>query len=172
MKRRNMRSLLSAIVMACLVTFAYNVNAGSAAKNALQAGTAKINITPTTPIPMSGYGGRNDPFKGVHDSLYARVIVFSDGVNKAATVTCEIVGLSNAFWDEVTTRIEKETGIKKDYILLSSIHTHSGPTTNVYGDGNTPAVAAYVEELKGKLVAAVKEANGNLEGCKNRRWQR
>jgi neutral ceramidase len=166
MMRRNMQSLLSAILLACFVTFTCNVSALSPAKNVLQVGKAKINITPTTPIPMSGYGGRNDPFKGVHDSLYARVIVFSDGVNKAATVTCELVGLSNAFWDEVTTRIEKETGIKKDYILLSSIHTHSGPTTNVYGDGNTPTVAAYVDELKGKLVSAVKEANGNLVDAK------
>jgi len=162
MKRWIMRSLLSALLLACLATFTNSVSA----KNDLRVGTAKVKITPTTPIPMSGYGGRNDPFKGVHDDLYARVIVFSDGVNKAATVTCELVGLSNGVWDEVTSRIEKETGIKKDFILLSCIHTHSGPTTNVYNDGNTPAVAAYVDELKGKLVEAVKEANGKLVDAK------
>jgi neutral ceramidase len=166
MKRRSLRYLIPELLLACLVTFVYTVNAGPAAKNSLQVGTAKIKITPTTPIPMSGYGGRNDPFKGVHDDLYARAIVFSDGVNKAATITCELVGLSNAVWDEVTSRVEKETGIKKDFILLSCIHTHSGPTTNVYNDGNTPAVAAYVEELKGKLVDAVKEANGKLADAK------
>lgn len=157
-----MKSILPAMLLACLVTFAYSVSA----KNDLRVGTAKIKITPTTPIPMSGYGGRNDPFKGVHDDLYARAIVFSDGVNKAATITCELVGLSTAFLDEVTSRIEKEIGIKKDYIMLSSIHTHSGPTTNVYGDGNTPAVASYVEELKNMLVSAVKEANSNLVDAK------
>jgi hypothetical protein len=138
----------------------------SAAGKSLKVGTAKVNITPTVPIPMSGYGGRNDPFKGVHDSLYARTIVFSDGTNKAATVTCELVGLSNAFWEEVTTKIEQETGIKKDYILLSSIHTHSGPSTNVYGDGNTPEVAAYVENLKAKLIEGAKEANSRLVDAK------
>lgn len=162
MKRCNIRYLVSVLLLACLVTFGYNVNAVPAAKNNLQVGTAKIKITPTTPIPMSGYGGRNDPFKGVHDDLYARAIVFSDGVNKAATITCELVGLSNDFWDQLTTRIEKEIGIKKDFILLSCIHTHSGPTTNVYGDGKTPEVAAYVEDLKNKLVEVVKEANSKL----------
>ena len=88
------------------------------------------------------------------------------GTNKAATITCELVGLSTEFWDQVTSRIEKEIGIKKDFILLSSIHTHSGPSTNVYGDGKTPEVAAYVEELKGKLFAAVKEANSKLVDAK------
>jgi len=134
----------------------------SAAKNQLKAGTAKILITPKIPIPMSGFGGRKDPFKGVHDELYARVIVFSDGVNKAASITTELVGLSNDFWDDVTTRIQKETGIKKDFILLASVHTHSGPSTNVYNDGNTPEVAAYVEELKGKLVTGTKEAMNQM----------
>lgn len=164
MRRWNLLSLISAMFVACLVMFA--TGASAAEKNGLRVGTAKVKITPTTPIPMSGYGGRNDPFKGVHDDIYARSIVFSDGVNKAATITCELVGLSNAVWDEVTTRVEKETGIKKDFILLSCIHTHSGPTTNVYNDGNTPEVAAYMEVLKGKLVDVVKEANGNLVDAK------
>ncbi len=166
MKRKNMRYFLSAWLVVCLMTFISGIQANPPAKNNLQVGTAKILITPTTPIPMSGYGGRNDPFKKVHDDLYARSVVFSDGVNKAATITCELVGLSNAVWDEVTTRVEKETGIKKDYILLSCVHTHSGPSTNVYGDGKTPEVAAYVEDLKNKLVEVVKEANSKLVDAK------
>jgi neutral ceramidase len=164
MRRWNLRSLISAMFMACLVTFA--ISASAAEKNGLQVGAAKVKITPATPIPLSGFGGRDNPFKGVHDDLYARSIVFSDGVNKAATITCELVGLSNQVWDEVSTRIEKEIGIKKDFIMLSCVHTHSGPTTNVYNDGNTPEVAAYMEELKNKLVAVVKEANANLVDAK------
>jgi neutral ceramidase len=166
MRRWNLRSFITATFLACLVTFAFNATALAAAKNGLKVGAAKVKITPTTPIPLSGFGGRNDPFKGVHDDLYARSIVFSDGVNKAATITCELVGLSNQVWDEVSSRIEKEIGIKKDFILLSCVHTHSGPTTNVYNDGNTPEVAAYMEELKSKLVAVVKEANANLVDAK------
>ena len=49
----------------------------------IQAGVARINITPGSPIPMSGYGNRPDPYKGVHDSLYATAMVFSDGRQKA-----------------------------------------------------------------------------------------
>ena len=119
-------------------------------KSNLKVGTAKIKITPTTPIPMAGYGARKGPFKGVHDDLYARAVVYSDGVNKAATVTVEVSGLSNAIWDDVTTRIEKETGIKKDFILLSAIHTHSGPVTNAGSDGQNPDVACLCGRIKRK----------------------
>jgi len=47
-------------------------------KNNLMVGVAKINITPQTPVPMSGYGSRDEVFKGIHDSLYATAVVFDD----------------------------------------------------------------------------------------------
>lgn len=131
-------------------------------ENNLQAGTAKIIITPGKPIPMSGYGGRNDPFKGVHDEIYARIIVFSDGKNKAALISTELIGVSNILWQEVTEEIEKKTGIKKEFVFVSAVHNHNGPSINVYDDGNTPDVLAYTKELKEKLVAATTTALKNM----------
>ena len=159
MKKLTQKSILSALLLVCFLILGTNVSA--AGKNNLKVGTSKVLITPKTPIPMAGYSGRKGPFKGVHDDLYARVIVFSDGVNKAATITNEIIGHSSALWDEITTRIEKETGIKKDYILLSAIHTHSGPAININSE-SAPEVVTYVEELKAKLVSATKEAMSKM----------
>ncbi len=93
----------------------------------IAAGTAKINITPAVPIPMSGYRSRTKPFEGIHDSIYARAIVFSDGDNKAVIISAEIIGLSNSFCEETSSLIEQEVGIKKENILLTVIHNHSGP---------------------------------------------
>ena len=50
--------------------------------SSLLAGAARINCSPWTPIPMSGYEARKDPFKGIHDSLFVRAVVFSDGTNR------------------------------------------------------------------------------------------
>ncbi len=162
MKNRKMISFLSTLLLIAGLIFGCD-NSG-AVKGSLKVGTSKVNITPATPIPMAGYGGRKGPFQGVHDSLYARAVVFDDGTNKAAVITAEISGISNPIWDDVTTRIEKETGIKKDFILLSAIHTHSGPVTNagMGRDGENPDVAAYVEVLKTNLVTAVKEAMSKM----------
>ena len=130
----------------------------------ISAGTARINITPALPIPMSGYRSRTRPFEGIHDSIYARAIVFSDGENKAAIISAEIIGFSNSFCEETSSLIEQELGIKRENILLSVVHNHSGPVTRVYNDDASPEVIAYAEELQQKLVRLVIEANRDLQG--------
>ena len=162
MKKLKLIFPVSIGLFTCLISFAKEIETFPALKNALMAGTAKINITPHTPIPMSGYGSRKDPFKGVHDSIFARVIVFSDGKNKAALISMETIGVSNTFWKDVTDVLEKKTGIKKEFVLLSAVHNHNGPVTNVYDESNSPEILAYIEELKGKIIAVTKDAMQNM----------
>ena len=100
---------------------------------------------------MSGYRSRTKPFDGVHDSIFARAIVFSDGKNKAAIFSAEIIGFSNAFCEETARLIELATGIKPDHLLLTAVHNHSGPITRVYQDDVSPAVAAYADDGKGNI---------------------
>ena len=85
-----------------------------------------------------------------------------DGDAKAAIISVEVIGISNTFWEECTAHITKETGIPKEYILLSAVHNHSGPAIRIYNNDNSPEVLAYVEELKNKLVSATKSAMNNL----------
>jgi len=132
----------------------------------LMAGISKANITPGTPIPMSGYRSRTEPFEGIHDSIYARVVVFSDGKNKAAVVSSEIIGLSDTFWKETTELIEQKTGISAKSILLAAVHNHSGPVTRVYKKDVPPEVHAYVDSLKNVLVGLVNEANNSIQPVK------
>jgi neutral ceramidase len=128
-------------------------------ENTMFSGTAKFKITPEVAIPMSGYGGRNDPFKGVHDDIFVRVIVFGDGEKKAVLIATEVIGISNSIWEETTKRIMMETGVPKEYVLLSAVHNHNGPVINVYNQEPTSAaVDAYVEVMIGKIVGAVKQA--------------
>ncbi|MCE5249786.1 neutral/alkaline non-lysosomal ceramidase N-terminal domain-containing protein [bacterium] len=134
-----------------------------APKNVLSAGCAKVNITPRTPIPMSGYASRKDPFKGVHDELFARAVVFGDGEHKAAIITADIIGLSHDFWKKTTERIERETGIRQEYIMLCAVHNHGGPDTAVYTRNPAPGVIEYVRALEDSLVSAVKQASASLK---------
>jgi len=112
---------------------------------------------------MSGYGSRTEAFEGIHDSIFARAIVFSDGENKAAFISVELIGFSDAFCDELSLGIEKETGIKKDYLLISAVHSHGGPVTKVYSDDESQEVDKYVKQLRYKLIQLVVQAEGNLE---------
>jgi hypothetical protein len=162
MKKRKIVFLLSAILMAGLLLSESDCEAAQSPNNTFYAGTAKVLITPGTPIPMSGYGGRTEPFIGVHDDLYARVIVFSDGVNKAVLISADVIGFSNSFWEETTQRIAREAGIKKEYVLLAAVHNHGGPVTKVYGEDSSVQVNNYVEELENKIIVATKDAIKSL----------
>lgn len=130
-------------------------------KNFLSGGTAKVNITPEMPVRMSGYANRKEPFSGIHDSLYAVAMVFSDGKNKVAIVTSDLIGLSSTFCSETTDLIEKETGISKENIMLSAAHNHGGPV--VSGNNATPDEVMYFSRLQKKIIQAVAEASQNLQ---------
>lgn len=155
-----------AISIAVLTTsFCINLlylNDAMAQKTGFWAGSDKINITPATPVPMSGYGSRKAPFKGVHDDIFARSLVLSDGKNKAAIISAEVIGFSHAFWEECASQISRETGIPVDHIFLTAVHNHNGPDTRVYSQNNSPEVLAYVDELREKIVKITKSANQKL----------
>ena len=81
---------------------------------------------------------------------------------KQYVISADVIGFSNSFWKETTDRITKETGIKKEFVLLAAVHNHGGPVTKVYGEDSSVQVNAYVEGLKNKIIAATKDAIKNL----------
>ena len=132
----------------------------------LQAGVSKINITPTTPIIMSGYGNRTEPYEGIHDSIYATAVAFSDGQNKALLLTADVIGFSHQFCDESLDEIAKTTGIAKDFILLTATHNHGGPSNRAYRHEAPPEVEKYTSALQSKLVEIAKQASANMQPVK------
>jgi neutral ceramidase len=131
----------------------------------LRAGAAKVDITPPADaaVPMSGYASRQEGFKGIHDRIYARAIVVSDGVRHAALVSWELIGVPTALWEQLSERIAKETGIQPEYLQLTAVHNHSAPTPfGMYGH-TSPQSAAYTTQLLDATVEAVKQAKANLQ---------
>lgn len=150
-------------ILLSLVFFLMNhVTMATPPETGFKAGAAKIKITPETPIPMSGYGGRKDPFKGVREDIFARAVVISDGSNKVAVLSAELIGFSHSFWEECTSLIRQQTGIPVENIFLSAVHSHSGPVTGVYTKEISPDVSAYVKGVQAKLAEVTRSAMENL----------
>ncbi len=135
----------------------------------LRAGAAKIDITPAPgdALPMSGYAGRKEGFRGIHDNLHVRAIVVDDGTSQAAIVACEVIGISHALWEKIVDRIARETQIPRERVLLTSVHTHAAPALGTY---NEPAEgdaarkrAEYVQRLEDAVVNAVRRAQSGLQ---------
>ncbi len=137
-------------------------------RSLINAGFSEIGITPETPIPMSGYGNRHDPFKGVHDSIYAQAMYLSQGNEEVLLITSEIIGHSHENVNMLKGMIREETGIPENRIFVTAVHNHGGPTNSTYGseDDLTDDVKAYVDILYGKLLKISLEAKNDAQPVK------
>jgi len=162
------RHLLVRLVASGLLLGVLPLRAATTA-GVFRAGAARVDITPApdAALPMSGYSGRIDGFKGIRDRLHVRAIVVDDGTTQAAIVGIELVGMSHAHWERMTARISRDTGIPAENILLCSVHTHAAPAIGTYNERASPDVAArreaYVQKLEDSLVAVVQQAKAAVQ---------
>lgn len=135
----------------------------------LRAGAARIDITPAADaaLPMSGYAGRIEGFSRIRDPLHVRAIVVDDGTTTAALVGIELIGLSTPFWETISARIARETGIPREHLLLAAVHTHAAPAIGTYNERAAPEVAArrsaYLARVEEALVAVIRDAKARLQ---------
>ena len=133
-------------------------------------GSARVDITPPLTIPHLGYVPRQGKFKGVHDALYARALVFDNGESKIALVSADSIGFNNEllgpgrnFIAEVRHRIQQQTGIAGGNVMLASTHAHSAPeTTGITRLLDIPDAEAWLEVLMAQLSSAVEMAEANM----------
>ena len=157
-------SFVCSIILLCTVATA----ALAADQGSLRVGAIRVDITPASDaaLLMSGYAGRTEGFKAIHDPLHLRTIVVDDGKNQAALVSCEVIGFSNALWDDITRNLAAATGIPRENILLAAVHTHAAPSLGTYEGKLTEKQVAYVEKLKKAIVDSVLDAKKNLQPAK------
>jgi hypothetical protein len=106
--------------------------ARAANSSGLKAGTAKADITPPVGQPMGGFLGRlkkNDgACEGIHDRLFARVVVLDDGDTSVAIVAVDLLFFSS---QRVVNQAKDKWNV--DHVILSSTHTHAGPIPKTGG---------------------------------------
>ena len=150
------------------VTMLLTTRAFAAQTGTLLAGAAKVDITPApdAALPMSGYANRTGGFQGIHDHIYARAIVLSDGTRTAAIVSWELIGVPTPVWQEVSRRVTNETGIASEYLLLTAVHDHSAPAPfGMYGN-DSPKSAEYTKQLEDATIEVIRKAKENLQPAK------
>jgi neutral ceramidase len=134
----------------------------------LQAGAATVDITPAADaaLPMSGYASRKEGFKGIHDHIYARAIVLSDGATTAAVVSWELIGVPDKTWEEISQRVAREARIQPNNLLLTAVHDHSAPAPfGLYGN-DSPKSAVYMKQVADATVEAIRKAKASLQPAK------
>jgi putative membrane-bound dehydrogenase-like protein len=157
---------------------------------AAQIGAARIDVTPTEPIRLTGYAARKAPHVGVEQKLWAKALAIgTDGEGPAVLLTLDNCGVADETYREVGRRLAKH-GIKQDRFTIACSHTHSGPALknwapNIFVRDLTPEeqgaidryTAGLIDKLEQVAVAALKDrqpgelawSQGKAGFAKNRR---
>lgn len=96
----------------------------------LQAGAARVGITPPVGVPLAGYfaaEGRTETALAIHDELFARALVLDDGGQRVAIVTLDLIALDDEALEMVRAAVERMAGIAPARLIVACTHTHSGP---------------------------------------------
>ena len=116
----------------------------------LQAGFAKIDITPDYPIGLGGYSNADTRIsEAIEDRIYATCIALTDGGETILLYTLDNCGFSSPIADELRAVVTEATGIAGDKIFVMATHTH-----------NAPALAAHDQAEKYKAFLAQSMAQG------------
>ena len=110
---------------------------------------------------MDGYGGRREPSRGVHDPLFARVLVIEHEGTRAAIVSCDLLGMHASITDEVRRLAEKRAGIARDALVVCATHDHAGPV-GLRGGMFSRLDDVLAGTLVQRIVGALEEAAGSL----------
>ena len=134
--------------------------AASAAGGKLLAGASLSNITPALGCSIAG-GFTYEIATEIHDELHARALVMDNGQTRLALVTCDLCMLPREPIDRAKTLIERQCGISGKNILISAIHTHSGPAAaNTFQNLPDPK---YADWLVLRIADGVRRAVNHLE---------
>jgi hypothetical protein len=118
----------------------------------IRVGFSEVNITPALGTRMSGMLNP-PPAQGVEWPLYARTVVFDDGIGRLAIVSLDLLYLQAHTVAEYRVALAAANEIEAAAILIACSHTHRGPYTAFGMDEE--ANFAYLDTLRVWLVRAL-----------------
>lgn len=128
-------------------------------------GTSAVDITP----PMS-HPQRRGASTGIGSPLFAKAMVFKQGNNAGAILTCDLVLIPENLSRIVREKVTEITGIPYEHISITATHTHNSPriAIDTYArkkDNGTLTQKdknSYVAQLIDSMVNAIVIAYHNL----------
>ena len=156
-----MRPVILALLVAPFLSESAVLAAPVPSARALQAGFAKRVITPSLsagPVYLAGFD-HDRRATGVHDDLFVRCLGVSDGAQKLALCSVDLIGF---FLPETQkTRLLLAARVPGARLVVASTHDHEGPDTmglwgpNPMRSGVDPA---YRERLRREIAQTAAEA--------------
>ena len=128
--------------------------------NTLQAGFARVNVTPMLGIGMAGYFVPRQA-DGVLDELEINALALEAGGTKAVLLSVDHCGIVKEVLNPMRQHICEVTGLPWEAVYIHATHTHTGPFLNP--DPTEPKEQEYARTVYHKLADAARMALADLK---------
>ncbi len=129
---------------------------------AVHVGAAKLDITPSHPTLLAGYGGRPGEHEGIDTRLWARALAIGEK-KPVVLVAVDNCGVPAQVTEVIQRQLAASHRLAPEQVVIASTHTHNAPTLNgyapvIWGSRVTPQQAARTDRYTQWLVKKVTEA--------------
>src|SRR6056297_731855 len=138
-------------------------------------GTAKRDITPESPVRLSGYAARKTPFTAVRDPIFVRTMAIGDDEQLCVMVSIESLSVSAEQTKRIAAEVQRRHGIDRARLVVCSTHSHATPHPagsfeNLFRDPMTPreteALEQWTQRVHEQTIACIDAAIGNRRPAK------
>lgn len=126
---------------------------------ALRAGAAECVATPEKGAFLSG---PEKPAEGVHDELFAKILLLDDSETRVAIATLDYLGFDFAYTDLLIGAVAEAAGIGRENVMLNCSHTHNAPLTAPWGPWLKEKNLTFHQFLPERLSRITREATARL----------
>jgi hypothetical protein len=131
-------------------------------------GTAVVDVTPTYPIRLMGYGSRKTESEGIASPLKVRALAIGgDATGEAGEGPAILIAIDNchvgAFMtDEIARRLETKARIRRERLVACATHTHCAPALGsgidfIFGSPIPPDQKDRIERYTKELIDAMEK---------------
>ncbi|KYH39587.1 MAG: hypothetical protein AYL33_007870 [Candidatus Bathyarchaeota archaeon B63] len=96
------------------------------ASGPLKAGLSSVSISPDWPVTLP-YGKQIPTTEFYNRNIFCKALALQVKDLRVIIVSMDIIGLRKSTADAIKRRIEEETGVPSDFIILAATHNHSYP---------------------------------------------
>jgi putative membrane-bound dehydrogenase-like protein len=95
-------------------------------RDVYKVGVARIDVTPSYPIRLSGFGFRRGESEGVTQRIWAKALALDDGA-PAVLLTVDNLGIPARMVEEIAARLAKKAKLPRQRLAITATHTHTAP---------------------------------------------
>lgn len=142
-------------------------------KAVYQVGVASVDITPSYPIRLNGFGNRREQSEGVSQRIFAKSLAIAqEGGSPLVLVALDSLGIRSEMVETVARRLSESHRLPPENLAVTFTHSHCTPKVNGACDNifSSPIPAdhqrhidRYTKELTDKITQSAQQALDSME---------